>query len=89
MLVQGRPVERAAVLTWESRRSASVRTILGLPPSNASPDEQRRELLARKLEIGHDGLRALLGRRLWWSERLTRLSVAAARAGVGSASVKS
>lgn len=77
--LDGQPVARAAVLAWEDRRIAAVRRTLGLPPSQTPRAEQRRELRERKLALGHDGLRALLARRLWWSERLTRLSAALSR----------
>lgn len=37
---------------------------------------QRRDLLERKLALGHNGIRARIGRRLWLSEKITRLTVA-------------
>ncbi len=68
--------DRDAVLAWEVRRLAVVRKRLGLAPSNAPRAIQRKELLERKVSLGHGGLRKLLGRKLWWSEKVTRFSAA-------------
>ena len=68
--------EQDAVRAWEDKRMVAVRRKLKLPPSNAAREEQRQELLKRKTTIGHQGLRRLLRRGLWWSERITRFSVA-------------
>lgn len=74
--VNGRTVDRAAILAWEDRRMAAVRRRLGLARSTAPRAEQRRELLERKLALGHGALLAMLRRDLWLSERVTRLTVA-------------
>jgi hypothetical protein len=74
--IEGRVLDRAAILAWEDRRMAAVRRTLNLPPSTAARGQQRQELLERKLALGHQGLRARLGRGLWLSERITRFSVA-------------
>ncbi len=47
-----------------------------MPPSNAARSVQRREILDRKLALGHTGLRALIGWKLWLSEKITRFAVA-------------
>ena len=74
--IDGQSHDRADVHAWEDRRMAAVRRTLGLPPSSAPRPDQRRKLLEHKLTLGHDRLRKLLGRGLWWSEKVTRLSVA-------------
>ncbi len=76
-LIAGRFVDRSAVQAWEDRRTAAVRRKLRLASSTAPREQQRRELLERKRSLGHEGLRAMLGRGLRWSERITRFSVAA------------
>lgn len=75
-IIDGEAVSRDAVLAWEDRRTAVVRAKLGLPPSTAAREQQRGELLERKLALGHVGLRHLLGRGLWLSEWVSRFSVA-------------
>lgn len=75
IMIDGRAVDHAAVQAWEDRRTATVRRTLKLASSTAPRDAQRRELLERKLALGHAGLRALLARGLWWSERVTRFGV--------------
>ncbi|MBX3564223.1 MAG: hypothetical protein KF730_06550 [Sphingomonas sp.] len=75
-IIDGVVHERDAVLAWEDRRMAAVRKRLGLARSSAPRDIQRKELLERKLALGHSGLRKLLGRKLWLSEKIARVSVA-------------
>ncbi|MDB5708942.1 MAG: hypothetical protein JWL96_1012 [Sphingomonas bacterium] len=70
-IINGEVVAREAVLAWEDRRTAAVRRKLKLAPSAAPRDQQRRELLDRKLALGHDGLRTLIGRGLWLSDKIT------------------
>lgn len=79
VIIDGHIHDRATVHAWEDRRLAKVRRKLGLPPSTAPREPQRAELLERKLSLGHHGLRKRLGRGLWWSEKVTRFSVAVAR----------
>lgn len=74
--IDGATVARDKVRAWEDRRMSAVRRKLKLPTSNAAREEQRRELVDRKMALGHDGLRALIGWELWLSERVTRLAVA-------------
>lgn len=62
-------------MAWEARRMVSVRRKLGLPPSAAPLADQRDELTARKLALGHDGIRRILGRGPWLSEKVTRFAV--------------
>lgn len=77
-MIDGRIASRADILAWEDKRIAAVRRTLKLAPSSASREQQRIELLQRKLELGHEGLRALLWLGLWWSEKISRLSTAIA-----------
>ncbi len=76
--VNGRSVSRSEVLEWEARRASKVCKKLGVTVSSGDLTAQRQALVARKLEIGHEGLERLLIRELRWSERgarlLTRLS---------------
>lgn len=74
--IDGKTYDRDAVLAWEDRRLEVVRRKFGLSTSNATRDQQRRELLDAKLALGHDGIRALIGRGIWLSEKVTRLTVA-------------
>lgn len=75
-IIDGASLGRNAVLAWEDRRTAAVRRKLGLGRSSAPRSEQRREILESKLALGHQGLRALVKRELWMSEKITRWSVA-------------
>lgn len=75
-LIEGREYDRGAVHAWEDRRMAAVRRKLGLGLSAAPRAAQREELIARKQDLGHDGLRQILSRGLWWSEKITRFGVA-------------
>lgn len=78
-LIDGNAIDRAAVHAWEDRRTRAVRRKLGLSVSDADRAEQRRELLERKLALGHDGLKRLLAGELKWSERMARVAVALSR----------
>lgn len=77
-VIDGRIATRTEILAWEDKRTAAVRRTLKMAPSSESREQQRMEVLERKLDLGHDGLRALLRRGLWWSEKISRLSVVAA-----------
>ncbi|MFM5924931.1 MAG: hypothetical protein ACKOPG_12185 [Novosphingobium sp.] len=79
VLIDGAPVETAAVEAWEDRRMRAVRKQLGLPPSTALRDHQQAELVRAKLAMGHAALHARFARQLRWSERFTRISLALAR----------
>lgn len=77
--ISGRPVRREQVLDWESKRASRVAAKLcgaALPADLASA---RRSLAARKLELGHDAIEALLARELAWAERVGRVGAAASR----------
>lgn len=74
--IDGTCYDRRAILAWEDRRLDIVRRKFGLPRSAAPRDQQRRELSDAKTALGHDGIRAMIGRSLWLSEKITRLSVA-------------
>lgn len=75
-IIDGKIADREAILAWEDRRIRTVRRTLKLPPSTAPRDRQRSEILERKLALGHDGLRNIIGRGVWLSEKITRLTVA-------------
>lgn len=64
--------QRDAVLAWEDRRARSVLKRMGLP---VSPDRAGRRLALseKKLDLGHDAIRAMLKRDLIWSERIARI----------------
>jgi hypothetical protein len=68
-------VTRAEIIDWEVRRALKVLNGLGahVPPSR-DVAELRRAHVARKLELGHDGIERLLKREL-------RISAAVGRAG--------
>lgn len=76
VILNGRPVTREAVLAWEAKRMAAVRRTLALPPATTPLADQRRDLLAHKLALGHARLRAIIARKLWLSERMSRVMVA-------------
>jgi len=73
-----RNVTRAEVLAWEDRRARRVLRWLGLPFA-ADRAERRRLLTERKLELGHDRLRAMLKRDLLWSARMARFAATISR----------
>ncbi len=74
--IAGRQVDRAQVLAWEDRRARVVMRKLGLPDSDTMTlPERRAALLARKLELGHAGLRRHLRLQLFASH-LTALLLA-------------
>lgn len=75
VIIDGCVQDRAAVLAWESRRTAIVRRKLGLPASLAPLADQRAELADHKLTLGHARVRALIGRGLWLSNKVSRFSV--------------
>lgn len=77
--INGVVLDRAAIQAWEDRRIAAARRRLRLTASNAPRDLQRRELLETKLALGHERLRRLLKHSLWWSELVTRFTVALSR----------
>lgn len=89
VIIDGHIHDRASVHAWEDRRMTKVRRTLGLPATAAPREQQRAELLERKVALGHHGLRRLIGRRLWWSEKVTRFSVAVSRGKRRSASARS
>ena len=59
--INGRAVTREAVLAWEAGRAARVARRLEL---DASAPEPGRRIVERKLDLGHDALRARLRREL-------------------------
>jgi hypothetical protein len=59
--INGRALARDAVLAWEAGRAARVGRRLDL---DASAPELGRRIVERKLELGHDALRARLRREL-------------------------
>jgi hypothetical protein len=76
--IDGRRVSRNEVLEWEAHRAARVCKKLGIA---APPDivARRDALVARKLELGHDGLERLLARELRLSARAGRVVAALSR----------
>jgi hypothetical protein len=77
--IDGRQLPRAEVLGWEAGRAAKVLEKLGATIGSADVDELRRAHVARKLELGHEGLERLLARDLRWSATGGRIGVAIAR----------
>src|SRR4051794_18683436 len=77
--IGGRGVPRAGVLAWEAGRAAKVLKKLGATIGAADVDELRRAHVARKLELGHEGLERLLARDLRRSATAGRIGVAIAR----------
>jgi hypothetical protein len=75
IVIDGNSYDRSAVLAWEAKRMSVARRKLGLAASNAPLADQREELTERKIALGHLGIKRLLGRRTWLSERITRLTV--------------
>lgn len=75
-IIDGHVQDRATVLAWEGRRMSVVRRKLKLSPSKSRVDEHRRELTQRKLALGHDGIRALLGRCPRIADKISWFSVA-------------
>ncbi len=73
--IEGMVHDRDEVLAWEARRMTSVRKKLGLPHSDSPLADQRIELTERKLALGHDGIKRLLGRGPWLSEKITRVTL--------------
>lgn len=62
--IDGRTVSRDEVLAWEARRAAKVCKKLGVSPVPEDVFAQREALVARKLEMGHERLEAMLSRQL-------------------------
>jgi hypothetical protein len=74
--IDGRDVPRAEVLAWEARRAAKVLRKLRANVDSDDVAELRRVHIARKLELGHEAIEALLAR---------ELRLAASSAGIGAA----
>lgn len=62
--INGRSFSRSEVLAWEARRAGKVCKKLGIAPAPEDVFAQREALVARKLELGHERLVALLSREL-------------------------
>jgi hypothetical protein len=74
--MKGQPVPAQDVLNWEKRRTHRVLKKLGVPfDSNWSLERLRKKLLKRKMQIGNEGLRALLRAELATAEILTKIIV--------------
>jgi hypothetical protein len=74
--INERAVPRDEVLTWEARRAARVARRLDL---DASAPELGRRIVERKLELGHDALRARLRRELRVSAAASELGAKVSR----------
>ena len=68
IFIDGKQVPLARVHAWERKKAIAVLCKLGVRPVSADLAELRRQLLARKLELGKDKLRALLAKELSVSE---------------------
>lgn len=77
--IDGRRVTRSEVLAWEARRAVRVGKRLGIGELPRDPIAQREALVARKLELGHEGIERLLARELSLSSRASRLATALSR----------
>jgi hypothetical protein len=73
-IIAGKSRTRQEVQTWEDRRASAVMRKLSVDGPNMSRLERRRALLARKLALGHGGIRETLRRELSWSARIARLT---------------
>jgi hypothetical protein len=73
-IIAGKSRTRQEVQTWEDRRASAVMRKLSVDGPNMSRLERRRALLARKLALGHDGIRETLRRALSWSARIAQLT---------------
>jgi hypothetical protein len=74
--INGRAISRDAVLAWEAQRAAKVARRLDL---DASASELGRRIVERKLELGHDALRARLRRELRVSAAASELGAKVSR----------
>lgn len=72
--IEGRGVARSEVLEWESRRATKVMKRLGVAALSDDVFAQREALVARKLELGHEGVERLLARQLRTADRIGRLT---------------
>jgi hypothetical protein len=77
--IGGRSVSRSEVLAWEARRASKVCKKLGISPPPGDVSAQREDLVARKLELGHEHLEGLLARELRWSAIGSRFLTALSR----------
>jgi hypothetical protein len=68
--IEGRSVPRVDVLAWEARRARAVAKKLGVRTASMDVATLRQALVARKLELGHDGIERMLAWELRWSERV-------------------
>jgi hypothetical protein len=75
-IIAGKSRTRQEVQTWEDRRASAVMRKLSVDGPNMSRLEKRRALLARKLALGHGGIRKTMRRELVWSARIARLTAA-------------
>jgi hypothetical protein len=73
--INGARIALRDLAAWEDRRIASARRVLGLPPSQAPRDQQKAELLERKLAIGPERMHAHLRGRLRISSLVTRMTL--------------
>jgi hypothetical protein len=71
--IDGRTVGRSEVLAWESRRCERVFAKLGMGTPSGDLARARRQLVERKLELGHRELERKLARELWVSARSERV----------------
>jgi hypothetical protein len=74
--INGRAFSRDAVLAWEAERAARVARRLDL---DAPASELGRRIVERKLELGHDALRARLRRELRVSAVASEVGAKASR----------
>ncbi len=79
--INGREVPRSQVLAWEQRRALTVLKKLGVKPVSTDLPKLHQQLLARKAELGADGLMHLLRREIAISDHMTGLVARLSRGG--------
>ncbi len=73
-IIEGGYYDRNDVMQWEAKRMAIARRKFGLASSHAPLEDQRFELAAHKIALGHAKVRKILGRGPWLSKKITRLT---------------
>ncbi len=79
--INGKEVPRRDVLAWEQRRALAVLKKLGVKPESTELAMLHQQLLARKAELGADGLLHVLRREIALSDAGTGLLARLSRGG--------
>lgn len=81
VLINGEAVSQDAVERWERNSAGRALRRLGLRANHMDLEKLRAELRARKLQLGHSGVRKLLRRELAVSDKYARLVAWLSRGG--------